>query len=654
MNKGRRGQAPIRTRRRQSDAKWRASVASCYETLKFVIPNKDALPKRKTSKALVLQETEKHIIELEKAISHILSIEAQEKGVGVLWRKGQHWAPATLDDVRQDFSEKQRQIFNQAVQGRRCYNLLHDIQDEILGVSARSSSLAYIRLQDNEDRKHTKDASTCTGKRRHKVSRSRCRHEAERACQRLLSTHKTGDIVKAIIPTDDSSSSLRQLPLCSSFREKCTCTRAALSNRQGEEVNLVKVGNIFISAGKSDKQLAPDEANFKEQQHHPHQQQQHELTVQEVPVLLTPNKPYGIARNDVMMSAEHCEVADVFNSTLHGYSTPLAGRELSVEELGGSLLHSPELSNVCKKLDFSMPLLEMPETGGNASLLFPHRSTFMSATTTFMDMTPGHGNADVASYGCLTSPGTVSDGTGGFTPVKLPLDACVPVSPLLSPNPAWSLGATMDARVPQATTNDFDEADIEGGRSLLCMENFDLDDINDKNTHKQRTPVKQSGAHKRKPHHECRCKRKSTAYDPNTRESEIRGRPRPKCRKRLEDLYARSSWKKESKDAVVDPMEARFSVDSLSRFCDFDGYLLYYRQVAPDLKKRLGSTHDAHAVAAIVSDMWTKLPSDDRHTMVTLAALENQDSNSSGSASLSQDLEELDIKPLNEGLYQGI
>lgn len=38
----------------------------------------------------------------------------------------------------------------------------------------------------------------------------------------------------------------------------------------------------------------------------------------------------------------------------------------------------------------------------------------------------------------------------------------------------------------QATANDFDEADIEGGRSLLCMENFDLDDINDKNTHKQR------------------------------------------------------------------------------------------------------------------------------------------------------------------------
>lgn len=112
--------------------------------------------------------------------------------------------------------------------------------------------------------------------------------------------------------------------------------------------------------------------------------------------------------------------------------------------------------NLSLQLDFSMPLLEMPETGGNASLLFPHRSTFMSATTTFMDMTPAHGNADVASYGCLTSPGTVSDGTGGFTPVKLPLDACVPVSPLLSPNPAWSLGATMDARVPQVWLSAFD------------------------------------------------------------------------------------------------------------------------------------------------------------------------------------------------------
>ena len=68
--------------------------------------------------------------------------------------------------------------------------------------------------------------------------------------------------------------------------------------------------------------------------------------------------------------------------------------------------------------------------------------------------------------------------------------------------------------------------------------------------------------------------------------------------------------------------------------------------MAPALKKQLGQAHDADAVAALVSSMWSQLPHDDRNTMVTLAALENQDSNSSGSGSLSQDLEELDVTPI--------
>ena len=60
MQRGRtkRCQVPIRARRRQSDAKWRASVASCYETLKFVIPNGKVLPKRKASKVIVFQYTD--------------------------------------------------------------------------------------------------------------------------------------------------------------------------------------------------------------------------------------------------------------------------------------------------------------------------------------------------------------------------------------------------------------------------------------------------------------------------------------------------------------------------------------------------------------------------------------------------------------------
>lgn len=70
--------------------------------------------------------------------------------------------------------------------------------------------------------------------------------------------------------------------------------------------------------------------------------------------------------------------------------------------------------------------------------------------------------------------------------------------------------------------------------------------------------------------------------------------------------------------------------------------------MAPELKKHLGDYQDYTSLAALVSDMWTRLPCDDRHTMVTLAALENQDSNSSASGNLSQDLEGLDVKPLGD------
>jgi len=40
----------MRVRRRQSDAKWRANVASCYETLKLIIPMNKRASKRQISK----------------------------------------------------------------------------------------------------------------------------------------------------------------------------------------------------------------------------------------------------------------------------------------------------------------------------------------------------------------------------------------------------------------------------------------------------------------------------------------------------------------------------------------------------------------------------------------------------------------------------
>ena len=44
---------PMKLRRRQSDAKWRASVASCYETLKHIIPVNKRASRRQISKVFI-------------------------------------------------------------------------------------------------------------------------------------------------------------------------------------------------------------------------------------------------------------------------------------------------------------------------------------------------------------------------------------------------------------------------------------------------------------------------------------------------------------------------------------------------------------------------------------------------------------------------
>lgn len=42
--------SPMRARRRQSDAKWRASVATCYDALRHAVPETKCLSKKKVSK----------------------------------------------------------------------------------------------------------------------------------------------------------------------------------------------------------------------------------------------------------------------------------------------------------------------------------------------------------------------------------------------------------------------------------------------------------------------------------------------------------------------------------------------------------------------------------------------------------------------------
>lgn len=80
-------------------------------------------------------------------------------------------------------------------------------------------------------------------------------------------------------------------------------------------------------------------------------------------------------------------------------------------------------------------------------------------------------------------------------------------------------------------------------------------------------------------------------------------------------------------------------------------YFLFYRQVAEMLQQHMSRTEIASpSVAVTVSQMWNDMSSDDKETLATLAALEgSQDSNSS--SGLSDDLQELDVKPLDSSHF---
>ncbi|XP_041366768.1 uncharacterized protein LOC121381511 [Gigantopelta aegis] len=143
----------MRVRRRQSDAKWRASVASCYDTLKFIIQDSKKMAKKKISKSLVLEETEKHINNLENALSCLFNQQANETGKAVLWKKGQQWCLASLDELHEDFKEKQSKLFLQTSQGKRRYNLLSEIQEQILDMSVDLSKICILPLTDVKSEK---------------------------------------------------------------------------------------------------------------------------------------------------------------------------------------------------------------------------------------------------------------------------------------------------------------------------------------------------------------------------------------------------------------------------------------------------------------------------------------------------------------------
>ncbi|XP_022320502.2 uncharacterized protein LOC111122804 isoform X3 [Crassostrea virginica] len=140
------GSVPMRVRRRQSDAKWRASVAMCYDTLKSIIPNNEKLSKRKISKAYILQETEKHIVNLERALQEILDQKVKMKNKAALYRTEQGLVEANVGDLKNHFSQKQHELYVQNYTQRkrsRC-NIPSDMESGL--VDLRSSLCDLVVL----------------------------------------------------------------------------------------------------------------------------------------------------------------------------------------------------------------------------------------------------------------------------------------------------------------------------------------------------------------------------------------------------------------------------------------------------------------------------------------------------------------------------
>ncbi|XP_069133155.1 uncharacterized protein [Argopecten irradians] len=134
----------MRVRRRQSDAKWRASVATCYETLKNIIPNRDKMPKRKISKALILQETENHIVNIENKFRDLLEEKAKAKGKSLVMQTEYGFVEAKLEDIRKEFSVKQENLYLQNCSQRKKSNIPSDLELGLIDLRSSMCNLSVV------------------------------------------------------------------------------------------------------------------------------------------------------------------------------------------------------------------------------------------------------------------------------------------------------------------------------------------------------------------------------------------------------------------------------------------------------------------------------------------------------------------------------
>ncbi|XP_062603629.1 uncharacterized protein LOC134265438 isoform X2 [Saccostrea cucullata] len=140
------GSVPMRVRRRQSDAKWRASVATCYDTLKSIIPNNEKMSKRKISKAYVLQETEKHIQNLERTLQEILDQKVKMKNRAALYKTEQGLVEANVMDLKNHFSLKQQELYlqNYAQRKRSRCNVPSDMESGLVNMRSSFCNLMVL------------------------------------------------------------------------------------------------------------------------------------------------------------------------------------------------------------------------------------------------------------------------------------------------------------------------------------------------------------------------------------------------------------------------------------------------------------------------------------------------------------------------------
>ncbi|KAK3101723.1 hypothetical protein FSP39_005850 [Pinctada imbricata] len=166
------GSVPMRIRRRQSDAKWRASVAVCYDTLKHIIPNSEKMSKRKISKALILQETKKHIRDLEHHLQDILQVRAPLKGKSVLYDSEEKLTEASLSTVRHDFADQQQLFYVvNCNQQRKRSNIPSDAEVGLVNLREKKCPLFVIPTKKLQDF-YKQDGDKYTRKDKHKSIKS--------------------------------------------------------------------------------------------------------------------------------------------------------------------------------------------------------------------------------------------------------------------------------------------------------------------------------------------------------------------------------------------------------------------------------------------------------------------------------------------------